>query len=180
LLYPSQLCFNSFIHDFLFCFISLQISFEASDITTIMKSKSSTMNTVCNFSLLSLDFFRDVSFVGEIFLFLDVSSSSRGFLGGVTSPCFCLYSFPLSSSLSTLSSPPTLGDSEVVSSDALLSSCIYSFFFLLLLPGVSDSLPVTTELPIRLGSDIFVRSKGIRSSAGHSLHTSSRSSSMIL
>jgi hypothetical protein len=65
-----------------------KISSEALDTVAIMNSKSSTVIIVYSFVLLSLDFFRDVGFIGENFLFLDVSISSRGFQGGVTLPFF--------------------------------------------------------------------------------------------
>jgi hypothetical protein len=128
------------------CFLSLhcKISSEVYKTTMMMIFMSSIMSTICIYDLLALDFFRDVGFVGETFLFLEVLASSRGSLGGVTSPCFFLYSSPLSSSLYTLSSPPPLGEFEVVSSEALFSSCTYSVFFLLLLLGASYSSRVTT------------------------------------
>jgi hypothetical protein len=88
-----------------------KISFEASDTAPMMKLKSSSMSTVCNLVLLAFDFFCDVGFKRETILLLDVSASSGGFYGGVTSPCLCLSSSPLFSSLSTWSSPPLLGDS---------------------------------------------------------------------
>jgi hypothetical protein len=62
------------------------ISCEASDTTVIMKSKSSSMSTVYSLVLVALDFFREVGFVGETFLFLEGSTSSIGSLGDVTSP----------------------------------------------------------------------------------------------
>jgi hypothetical protein len=65
----------------------------------MMKYMSSIMRTVYIYGLLALDFFRDVGFVGETFLFLEVSTSSIRSLGGVTSPCFFLSYSPLSSSL---------------------------------------------------------------------------------
>jgi hypothetical protein len=121
------------------CLASLccKISSKVSETTTMMKSMSSIMSTVYICGLVSLDFFWDVGFVGETFLFLEVSTSSIGSLGDVTSPCFYLSSSPLSSSLSTLSSPPLLGESEAVSSDALFNFYTSSFFFLLLLLGAS-------------------------------------------
>jgi hypothetical protein len=87
----------------------------------------------------SLDFFHEVGFLGEIFIFLEGSASSMGSLGGVTSPCFYLSSFPLVCSLFTSSLYPHLGDSKAVSSDALLRFCTSSVFFLLLGPSVSCS-----------------------------------------
>jgi hypothetical protein len=65
------------------------ISFEASDMVRMMKLKSSSMSIVCNLVLLALDFFLEVGFVGETFLFLYGSASSTGSLGSVTLPCFC-------------------------------------------------------------------------------------------
>jgi hypothetical protein len=73
--------------------------------------------------------------MGETFLFFKGSASS---LGGVTSPCFCSYSFPFISS--TSSSPPRPGDTEAVFFYALLKSCTSAFFFLLLVSSVSCSL----------------------------------------
>jgi hypothetical protein len=116
-----------------------KISFEASDTAAIMKSKSLTVRKFYIFGLTTLDFFYDVSFIGETFLFLDISASSREFLGSVTSPCFCLSSSPYFSSLSTSSSPPPLSESDVVSSDVFCISYTYSFFFFLLLLGASYS-----------------------------------------
>jgi hypothetical protein len=49
-----------------------KISSEASDTAAIMKSKASIVNIVCSFDLLALEFFHNVGFVGETFLFLDV------------------------------------------------------------------------------------------------------------
>jgi hypothetical protein len=137
------------------CFSSLQykISSDVSDTMMMMRSMSSTVSTVCNLGLLALDFFRDEGFMGETFLFLDVSASSRGSLGSVTSPYLCFSSSPLSSSLSTSSPPPPLGESKIVSSDVLFNSYTSSFFFLLLLLGASYSSRVTTGLLMRLGSD---------------------------
>jgi hypothetical protein len=75
-----------------------KISFEASPIAEIMNSKSSNMSTFCIFGLLDLDFFHDEGFMGETFLFLDGSVSSRRFFGGVTSPFYLLlFLFPLCS-----------------------------------------------------------------------------------
>jgi hypothetical protein len=65
-----------------------KISSEVSDTAAMMKSKSSSVSTVCSLVLLAFDFFRDVGFMGETFLLLDGSVSSGGFCGGVTSPCF--------------------------------------------------------------------------------------------
>jgi hypothetical protein len=141
-----------------------KISFEVSDTTTIMKSKSSTMSTVCSFGLLALDFFRNVGFMGETFLLLDGSASSGGLCGSVTLPCFCLSSSPSFSSLSTSSSPPPLGEYNAVSSDVLLSFYTSSFFFFLLLLGASYASRVTTGFPMRYGSDSSAWSTGIRNS----------------
>jgi hypothetical protein len=124
-------CLDSF-----FC----KISFEASDTVVIMNSKSSTVSTVCSFNLLALDFFHDVGFMVETFIFLDVSMSSGGFYGGVSLPCFYFYSSPFFSSLSTSSPPPLLGESDAVSSHVLCISCTSSFFFFMLLLGASYSL----------------------------------------
>jgi hypothetical protein len=76
------------------CLASLhcKISSEVYETMTMMKSMSSILSTVCICGLVALDFFRDVGFVGETFLFLEVSASSIGSLGCVTSPCFCLSS----------------------------------------------------------------------------------------
>jgi hypothetical protein len=153
---------------------------EAYDTAAIMKSKSSTVSTVCSFSLLALEFFRDVGFVGETFLFLDVSGLSGGFCSSVTSPFFCLSYSPLCSSLSTSSPPPLLGESDAVFSDVLCISCTYSFFFILLLLGASYSSRVTTGLPMRLASDSSACLTSIRNSTVHSLVISFRSSSMNL
>jgi hypothetical protein len=117
----------------MFCIISCEVS----DTAAMMKSKSSSMITVCNLVLLDLDFFLKVGFVGESFLFLEGSTSSTGSLGGVMSLVFFLSSFPLVASLSTSSSHPHPGDSEVVSSNVLLRFCTSLVFFLLLVPGVS-------------------------------------------
>jgi hypothetical protein len=127
------------------CLASLccKIYSEVSETAAMMKSMSSIVSTVCICGLVALDFFHDVGFVGETFLFLEVSASSIGSLGGVTSPCFCSSSYPFSSSLSysfsTSSSPPPQGESEAFSSDPLFSFCTSSFFFLLLLLGASYS-----------------------------------------
>jgi hypothetical protein len=64
------------------------ISCEASDTTVMMKSKSSSVITVCNLVLLDLDLFLEVGFMRETFLFLEGSASSIGSLGDVTFPCF--------------------------------------------------------------------------------------------
>jgi hypothetical protein len=93
---------------------------------------------------LSFDLFHDEGFFEEPFLFFDVSASMMGFLGGVTSPCSYLFSSPSSSSLSTLSPPPPLGESGVVSFDPLLNSCTSSLFSFLLLLGASYYSRVTT------------------------------------
>jgi hypothetical protein len=153
---------------------------EAFDTTTIMNSKSSSMSTVCSLVLLALDFFCNVGFVGETFIFLDGSTSSGRLCGSVTSPCFYLYSSPLFSSLSASSSPPPLGDSEAVSFDVLFSFCTSFVFFLLLVPGVSYSSRVATKILISSGSGSFAESTGIRRYACHSLVISSRSSSVRL
>jgi hypothetical protein len=63
-----------------------KISYEAYDTSMIMKSRSLTMSTICIFDLLSLEFFHDVGFIGETFIFLDVFASSRGLLSNVTLP----------------------------------------------------------------------------------------------
>jgi hypothetical protein len=122
------------------CLASLcyKISSEVSDIAVMMRSMSSIVSTVCILGLLALDFFHDEGFMGETFLFLDVSASSMGSLGCYFT-CFFLSSSPFSSSLSTSSPPPPPGESEAVSSDALFNSCTSSFFFLLLLLGASYS-----------------------------------------
>jgi hypothetical protein len=86
-----------------------------------------------NGGLLSFDFFRDEGFIGEPFIFLDVSVSVNVSLGGVTFPFLCLSSPPSSYYLSTSSPPPPLGESGVVSFDVFLilvplpyfSSCCY-------------------------------------------------------
>jgi hypothetical protein len=89
---------------------------------------------------MAFDFFRDEGFVGEPFLFLDVSASGKGYLGSVTSPCFYLSSrTSSSSSLSTLSPPPPSGESSVVSFDAQLNFWASSFFFFMLLLDASYS-----------------------------------------
>jgi hypothetical protein len=136
-----------------------KISSEVFETAAMMKSMSSIVSTVCICGLVALEFFHEVGFVGETFIFLEVSASSIGSLGGVTSPYLCLYSFPLSPSLSTSSLPPPPSESEVVSSDAMLRFYTSSFFFLLLLLGASYSSLVTkgpllgrgqTVLPSRL------------------------------
>jgi hypothetical protein len=58
----------------------------------MIRSMSSTMSTVSILGFLYLDFFREEGFMGETFLFLDLSVSSGGFCGSVTSPCFFLSS----------------------------------------------------------------------------------------
>jgi hypothetical protein len=146
----------------------------------MMKSMSSIMSTVCICGLLDLDFFDDVSFMGETFLLLDASTSLMGSLGGFTFPYFCLSSSPLFSSFSTSSSPPPPGELEAVSSDALFISCTFYFFSLLLLLGALYSSRVTMGLSIRSGSDNLAWSTGIRNFAGHSLLISSMSSSVSL
>jgi hypothetical protein len=153
---------------------------EVSNTATMMRSISSTMSTVYNGGLLALEFFHDEGFLGEPFIFLDVSIFGRGSLGGVTSPCSCFSSSPSSSSLSTSSPPPPSGESGVVSFDALFSSYTSSFFFFLLLLGASYSSRVTTGLPMRSGSESSVCSAGTRNSAGHSLVISSIYSSVSL
>jgi hypothetical protein len=63
-----------------YCLASLRckISSIVSDMAVVMRSMSSTVSTVYSLGLLYFDFFRDVGFMGETFLFLDVSTSSRG------------------------------------------------------------------------------------------------------
>jgi hypothetical protein len=122
------------------------------------------MSTFWIFGLLDLEFFHEECFMGETFLFLDGSVSSRGFCGGVTSP-FLSFSYYFSSFL-TSSSPPLLGDSDAVSSDALCNSCTSCFFFFLLLLGASYSSQVTTKFPMRSGLDNSMGSAGIRSFVG--------------
>jgi hypothetical protein len=128
------------------CFSSLhyKISSDVSDTNTMMRLISSTMSIVYSLGLLAFEFFHDVGFIGETFLFLDVSTSSSGFLGGVTSPYFLLSSSPSLYSLSTSSSFPLQGEFDAFSSDALFISCTSSFFFFLLPLGASYSLRVTT------------------------------------
>jgi hypothetical protein len=128
---------------------------------------------------LDFDFFHDEVFFGESFLFLDVYVSSRGSLGGVTSPYLCLSSSPSSSSFSTSSPSPPSGESDAVSSDALCISFTYSFLLLLLLLGASYTSHVTTGLPMRSGLYSYVRSTGTKNSLGHSLVISSISSLVI-
>jgi hypothetical protein len=93
------------------------ISCEASFRDAMMKSKSSAVSTIYILVTVALDLFWEEGFEGVTFLFFKGSASS---LGGVTSPCFCSYSFPFISS--TSSSPPRLGDSEAVFPEALLKS----------------------------------------------------------
>jgi hypothetical protein len=121
------------------CFASFlcKISFEASPIAEIMKSKSLNMCAFYIFCLLDLDFFHHEGFMGETFLFLYGSVSSGRFCGSVTSPC--LSSSCYFPSLFTLLSPPPLGDSNVVSSDVLCTCSTSCFFFFLLLLGASYS-----------------------------------------
>jgi hypothetical protein len=101
----------------------------------MMKSKSSTLSTVCILVKVALDFFQEEGFEVETFLLFKGSVSS---LDDVTLPCFCSSYLPFISS--TLSSPPRLGDTEAVFSEALLKSWTSLVFFLLLVPGVSCSL----------------------------------------
>jgi hypothetical protein len=129
------------------------MSSEVSVTVEIIRSMSSTVSTVWNGDLVAFDFFHNEGFIKEPFLFLDVFSSERGSLGGVTSSCLCLSSPPSSSSFYTLSPPPSSSESDVVSFDVLLNSCTPSFFFFLLLLGASYSSRVTTGLPMRSGSD---------------------------
>jgi hypothetical protein len=70
------------------CFSSLRykISFFVSEMVVMMRSISSTVSIVYNLGLLALDFFCNEGFMGETFLFLDVSASSMGSLGGFTPP----------------------------------------------------------------------------------------------
>jgi hypothetical protein len=77
-----------------FASLRCKISSNVSDIAAMMRPISSTVSIVCNLGLLDFDFFPDVGFVGETSIFLDVSTSSRGSLGGITSPCFCFSSSP--------------------------------------------------------------------------------------
>jgi hypothetical protein len=164
------------------CLASLhcKISFEVSDTAVMMRSISSTVSTVSNGGLLARDFFHNEGFFGEPFLFLDVSISVRGFLGGVTLPCSCFSSSPSSSSLSTSSPPPPSGESGVASSDALCVSCTSSFFFFFFFLGPSYSSWVTTGLPMRSRSESYVCSTGTRNSTGHSFVIYSMSSSVSL
>jgi hypothetical protein len=124
-----------------YCFSSLhcKISSDVSDTMTMMRLMSSTVIIFCSLGLLAFEFFHDVGFVGETFLLLDVFASSRGFLGGVTSPCFFLSSSPSFSHLSTSSTPPLLGEFDAIFSDALFISCTSSFLFFLLLLGAPYS-----------------------------------------
>jgi hypothetical protein len=115
------------------------MSSKVSDTIEMIRSMSSTMNTVWNGGLLAFDFFCNEGFIEEPFLFLDVSASVWGYLGVVTSPSFYLYYSPSSFSLSTLSPPSPSGESGVVSFDALLNSYTSSLFFFLLLLGASYS-----------------------------------------
>jgi hypothetical protein len=155
------------------------MSYEVSNTTVMISSLSSTINIVWNGGLLAFDFFRDEDFVGEPFLFLDVSIFVRGSLSSVTLSCFLLYSSP-SSSYFYSSSPPPSSESNVVSFDALLHSCISYFFLFLLLLGASYSSRVTIGLLMRSGSEIYSWSTSTRNSTGHSLVFSSMSSSMSL
>jgi hypothetical protein len=70
--------------------------------------------------MVALDFFQEVGFMGETFIFLKGSASSTRFLGGVASPCFCWSSLSFVSS--TSSSPPRPVDIEAIYFDALLKS----------------------------------------------------------
>jgi hypothetical protein len=72
----------SYISSFLTTYF-YKISGEASFIAVMMKSKSSTMRTICILVKVALDFFREEGFRGETFLFF---KGSTLYLGGVTSP----------------------------------------------------------------------------------------------
>jgi hypothetical protein len=146
----------------------------------MMRSMSYIMSIVHILGLLYFDFFRDVGFIGETFLLLDVSTSSMGFLGSVTFPYFFLSSSLSSSYFSTLSPPPPSCESEVMSSNMLFISYISSVFFFLLLLGASNSSRVTIILPMRLGSNSYSWSNDTRNYSGHSLVISLRFSSMRL
>jgi hypothetical protein len=115
------------------------MSSEVYDTVAMMSSISSTVSIVCKWVLLARDFFHAEGFFGETFLFFNISASVRGYLGGVTSPYFCLSSSPSSSFWSTSSSPPSPGDSDAISSDVLFISYTSSLFFFLLLLGPSYS-----------------------------------------
>jgi hypothetical protein len=94
--YCNPFNFASILSYMVSCLASLhyKISSEVFERTTMMKSMSSIVSTVCNCGLVFLDFFHNVGFMGETFLFLEVSASSIGSLGGVTLPYFCLSSSP--------------------------------------------------------------------------------------
>jgi len=62
------------------------MSSEVSDTAAMIRSISSNVSTVWNVGLLDFYFFRDECFIGEPFLLLDVSTSRRGYFGGVTLP----------------------------------------------------------------------------------------------
>jgi len=62
------------------------MSYEASATIVVMRSRSLNVSTLCIFGLFAWLFFLEEGFCGEAFLFLVVSDSSIGFLGGVTSP----------------------------------------------------------------------------------------------
>jgi hypothetical protein len=98
-----------------------------------MKSKSSGVRIVCNLVIVAFDFFREEGFGGETFLFFKGSSSS---LGSVTSPFFFSAYVPSIS----LPSPPLFGEMKVVFMDVLSKSQTSSVFFILLGPGVSDTV----------------------------------------
>jgi hypothetical protein len=128
---------------------------------------------------LAFEFFRNEGFFEEPFIFLDLSASVMGSLGGVTLPCSCFFSSPSSSSLSTFS-PPSSGESGVVSFDVLLHSCTSSFFFFLLFLGASYYSQVTIGSLIRSGSESSICLIGTGNSAGHPLVISSMSSFVSL
>jgi hypothetical protein len=165
--------------------LNWKISSEAYSIATMMKSTSSIVSTFCDWGLVAWDFFRVEGFYGQPFLSSDVSASVRGSFGGVTSPLSFLSSSP-SSSWFTSSPPPSAGESDAVSFDALFFSSLsmsYTssfFFFLFVLLGPSYSISVTNGLSMMLGLKISACSTGTRNSAGHSLVISSMSSSVNL
>jgi hypothetical protein len=54
-----------------------KICSKVSETMTMIKYMSSIVSIVYIYGLLALDFFHDVGFLGETFLLLEVSSSSR-------------------------------------------------------------------------------------------------------
>ena len=63
-----------------------KISSMVFETTTMVRLMSSTVSIVSILGFLALDFFHEEVFIGETFIFLDVSVSSGGFCGDVTSP----------------------------------------------------------------------------------------------